>query len=238
MDHTVKAFEADLENLKRLIAEMGGLAEKAVADSVLALGRRDLELAQRVVREDERLDKLQREVEEAAIFLIARRQPVASDLRDVIGALRICSDLERIGDLAKNIAKRAIAIGSDTQPQRLIHGVSHMSQLALEQLKQVLDAYTQKNHGKALSVWKRDEEIDAMYTSIFRELLTYMMEDARNITVCTHLLFTAKNIERIGDHATNISETVYYVASGETLGDERPKGDDSSYTASIPTAAQ
>ncbi|MBX9620000.1 MAG: phosphate signaling complex protein PhoU [Hyphomicrobiales bacterium] len=238
VDHTVKAFEDELENLTRLIAEMGGLAEKAVADSVLALGRRDLDLAGIVVRDDVRLDRLQREVEEAAILLIARRQPVASDLRDVVGALRICSDLERIGDLAKNIAKRVIAMGSGVPPQKLVHGVSHISQIALEQLKHVLDAYTQKDQGKALGVWKRDEEIDAMYTSIFRELLTYMMEDARNITACTHLLFTAKNIERIGDHATNIAETVYYVSTGENLSEDRPKGDDSLYTSSIPTAAQ
>ena len=238
MDHTVKAFETDLENLTRLIAEMGGLAEKAVSDSVLALSRRDLELAQRVVLSDERLDRLQREVEEAAILLIARRQPVAADLRDVIAALRICNDLERIGDLAKNIAKRVLAMGTGVQPQKLVHGVAHISQMALEQLKHVLDAYTQKNGDKAMGVWKRDEAIDAMYTSIFRELLTYMMEDARNITVCTHLLFTAKNIERIGDHATNIAEIVYYVATGDTMAEERPKGDDTSYTGAVPTAAQ
>lgn len=238
VDHTVKAFETDLENLARLIAEMGGLAEKAVADAITSLSRRDTALALSVVRDDIRLDKLQREVEEAAILLIARRQPVASDLRDVVGALRICSDLERIGDLAKNIAKRVIAMGSAVPSQRLVHGVSHISQIALEQLKNVLDAYTQRNRDKALGVWKRDEQIDAMYTSIFRELLTYMMEDARNITACTHLLFTAKNIERIGDHATNIAETVYYVATGENLADDRPKSDESSYTSSIPTAAQ
>lgn len=238
MDHTVKAFEADLENLTRLIAEMGGLVEKAVADSVKALARRDADLALVVVQEDTRIDRLQREVEEAAILLIARRQPVAGDLRDIIGALRISSDLERIGDLAKNVAKRVIAMGAGVPPQKLIHGVSHISQIALEQLKNVLDAFTQKDSSKALGVWKRDEQIDAMYTSIFRELLTYMMEDARNITACTHLLFTAKNIERIGDHATNIAETVYYIAVGESLSDERPKGDESSYTSSISTAAQ
>lgn len=225
-EHIVTAFETELQTLKRMTAEMGGLAEKSIADAVLALSRRDLELAQRVIASDGRIDALQRDIEENAILVIAKRQPMANDLRNVVAALRISNDLERIGDLAKNIGKRVVAMNGAAPLQRLIVSVDNLSRLALEQLKVVLDAYTQSDAEKALGVWKRDTSIDAMYTSIFRELLTYMMEDPRNITPCTHLLFTAKNLERIGDHATNIAETVYYAASGRPLGDDRPKSDE------------
>jgi phosphate transport system protein len=225
-EHTVTAFENELQNLARRIAEMGGLAEKAVTDSVAALGRRDFDLARNVIASDSRIDALQREIEEMTVLVIARRQPVALDLREIVGALRISNDLERIGDLAKNIAKRVLAMRGAVHPHRLVHGVEALSNLALEQLKNVLDAYTLKDRDKALGVWRRDGAIDAMYTSIFRELLTYMMEDPRNITSCTHLLFTAKNIERIGDHATNVAETVYYVVQGQPIADDRPKSDD------------
>ena len=183
------------------------------------------ELAQRVVALDPSVDALQREIEERAILTIARRQPMAVDLREIVGALRVSNDLERIGDLAKNIAKRVIALGAATYPTQVIRGVEHMSDLVLGQLKQVLDAYARRDVGKAMEVWRGDEEIDAVNNSLFRELLTYMMEDPRNITFCTHLLFCAKNIERMGDHATNIAETVYYIAEGRALIDERPKGD-------------
>jgi phosphate transport system protein len=224
-EHTAKAFDVDLQELTRKVAEMGGLAEKEVADAVDALAKRDTTLAQRVMAIDIGTDQLQRDIEEKAILTIARRQPMAVDLREVVAALRLANDLERIGDLAKNIAKRVVALNGDFPPQKLIRGVEHIADLVLEALKDVLDAYAQRDLDKALAVWKGDDKIDAMYTSVFRELLTYMMEDPRNITFCTHLLFCAKNIERMGDHATNIAETVYYMVEGRPLVDERPKGD-------------
>ncbi len=224
-EHTTKAFDADLQELARKVAEMGGLAEKEIADAVDALAKRDTALAQRVMAADVTIDALQREIEEKAILTIARRQPMAVDLREIVAALRVSNDLERIGDLAKNIAKRVVALNGDFPPQKLIRGVEHISDLVLEQLKDVLDSYAQRDVAKAVAVWRGDEGIDAMYTSLFRELLTYMMEDPRNITFCTHLLFCAKNIERMGDHATNIAETVHYMVEGRALTDERPKGD-------------
>jgi phosphate transport system protein len=151
------------------------------------------------------------------------------DLRETISAIRVSGDVERIGDLAKNIAKRVLAIASQFQPQKIVLGVQHMSDLVLGQLKDVLDAYTQQDATMALDVWRRDGAIDALYTSLFRELLTYMMEDPRNISFCTHLLFCAKNIERIGDHTTNIAETIHYLVVGETITAERPKNDQSSF---------
>jgi len=228
-EHTAKAFDTDLHEMTRLVAEMGGLAEKQIADAVDALAKRDGELAQRVVAADPLIDALQREIEEKAILTIARRQPMAIDLRDVVGALRVSNDLERIGDLAKNIGKRVAALTGDFHPQRLIRGVEHMASLVLGQLKGVLDSYAGRDLEAALAVWKGDEEVDALCTSLFRELLTYMMEDPRNITFCIHLMFCAKNIERMGDHATNIAETVYYMIEGRALADERPKGDTTSF---------
>ena len=224
-DHTVKAFDADLESLRSKIAEMGGIAEKMLSDSVTALVRRDTPLAQSVIATDPRLDTLQREVEERAIFTIARRQPLAIDLREIVSALRISGDLERIGDLAKNIGKRVLAIADGFQAQKIVLGVQNISDLVMEQLTDVLDAYAQHDLDRALDVWQRDGQIDALYTSLFRELLTYMMEDPRNITFCAHLLFCAKNIERIGDHTTNIAETLHYLVTGQNLTAERPKGD-------------
>jgi len=224
-EHTAKAFDIDLQEIARKVTEMGGLAEKEIGDAVDALAKRDTALAQRVMAVDLSTDQLQREIEEKAILTIARRQPMAVDLRDIVAALRLANDLERIGDLAKNIAKRVVALNGDFPPQKLIRGVEHLAELVLEQLKDVLDAYAQRDLDKAIVVWRGDDKIDAMYTSVFRELLTYMMEDPRNITFCTHLLFCAKNIERMGDHATNIAETVYYMVEGRALADERPKGD-------------
>jgi phosphate transport system protein len=228
-EHTAKAFDADLQELARSVAEMGGLAEKQVADAITSLAKRDGKLAQAVMAADPAIDNLQREIEEKAILTIARRQPMAVDLREIVGALRVSNDLERIGDLAKNIAKRVVALGTDLQPHKVIRGVEHMADLVLSQLKDVLDAYARRDLAKALEVWRGDEEIDAVNNSLFRELLTYMMEDPRNITFCTHLLFCAKNIERMGDHATNIAETVYYIVEGRALADERPKGDNTSF---------
>ncbi|MGO4573250.1 phosphate signaling complex protein PhoU [Microvirga sp. 2TAF3] len=224
-EHIVSSYDNDLQSLRRRISEMGGIAEKMLVDAIDALVRSDMPLAQTVIASDSRLDVLQREVEESAILTIARRQPLAVDLRETISAIRVSGDVERIGDLAKNIAKRALAIGGQFQAHKIVVGVQHMSDLVLGQLKDVLDAYAQQDTAKALDVWQRDGAIDALYTSLFRELLTYMMEDPRNISFCTHLLFCAKNIERIGDHTTNIAETVHYLVTGETLAIDRPKND-------------
>src|SRR5215468_1427307 len=228
-DHTAKAFDADLQDLGRMVAEMGGLAEKQICDSIDALAKRDVTLAQRTVAQDTQIDTLQREIEERAILTIARRQPMAIDLREIVAALRIANDLERIGDLAKNIGKRVVALDGEFQSQKLMRGLEHMADLVLNQIKDVLDSYARRDVNKALEVWRGDEEIDAVNNSLFRELLTYMLEDPRNIGICIHLLFCAKNIERMGDHATNIAETVHYMVAGRALADERPKGDTTSY---------
>ncbi len=229
--HTAKAFDVDLQDLARMVAEMGGLAEKQVADAVDALAKRDTNLAQRVTAADAAIDALQREIEEKSVLTIARRQPMAIDLRDIVGSLRIANDVERIGDLAKNIAKRVIALNAEFPPPKLIRGVEHMTDLVLEQLKAVLDAYARRDDNKAMAVWRGDEEIDAVCTSVFRELLTYMMEDPRNISFCIHLMFCAKNIERMGDHATNIAETVHYIIDGNPITERRPKGDTTTIAA-------
>ena len=230
-EHIVTAYEDELTELGNKISQMGGLAEKQLTDATEALRSLDLEKARKVIQSDKQIDQIERELEEQAILMIARRQPMAVDLRKIMAAIRISADLERIGDLAKNIAKRVNGLNGEHQPKRLIHGISHMSHLAMEHLNIVLDSYSRSDIEKAVYVWRHDEEIDAMYTSVFRELLTYMMEDPRKITPCTHLLFAAKNIERIGDHATNIAETIYYLVKGEPLTDERPKGDMSPYTS-------
>jgi phosphate transport system protein len=228
--HIVSSFDTELDGLRASIAEMGGIAEKMLADSVRALVHQDVTLAQEVIASDKRLDQLQREIEERAILTIARRQPLAVDLREVVSVLRIASDIERIGDMGKNVGKRVIAVSGHFQPQKSMVGIENMRDLAQGQLKDVLDAYTQKDENKATDVWRRDGAVDALYTSLFREFLTYMMEDPRNITYCTHLLFCAKNIERIGDHTTNIAETVFYLVTGRSLPTERPKNDHSSFT--------
>ena len=234
-EHTAKAFDIDLQELTQRVAEMGGLAEKEIADAVAALVKRDVGLAAQVVASDSAIDALLREIEEKATLTIARRQPMAIDLREIVGALRVSNDLERVGDLAKNIGKRVAAISGDFHPAKLIRGVEHMSDLALERLKQVLDAYASHDLAAAHAVWNGDEEIDAMCTSLFRELLTYMMEDPRNITFCIHLMFCAKNIERMGDHATNIAETVHYMIEGHPLADPRPKGDTTVFASMPPS---
>jgi phosphate transport system protein len=233
-EHTAKAFDSDLQELTRLVAEMGGLAERMIVESVDALIRRDIVLGKRVVAADAEIDNLQHVIEERAVLTIARRQPMAVDLREIVGAMRVCNDLERIGDHAKHIGKRVVALGGDLYPQTLIRGVEHMADLVLAQIKQVLDAYASRNLQGALAVWKGDEEVDALCTSLFRELLTYMMEDPRNISFCIHLMFCAKNIERIGDHATNIAETVFYMIEGQQILDKRPKGDMTTFATTVP----
>jgi phosphate transport system protein len=231
--HTAKAFDADLTELARKVSEMGGLAEKEIADAVDALARRENDRAKKAISLDQSIDELQREIEEKAILTIARRQPMAVDLREIVAALRVANEIERIGDLAKNIGKRVLALTGDFPSPKLIRGFEHMAALVLGQLKQVLDSYATRDLTTALAVWSRDEEVDAMCVSLFREILTYMMEDPRNITFCIHLLFCAKNIERMGDHATNIAETVYYMIEGHPIAAQRPKGDTTSF-AGVP----
>lgn len=228
-EHIVKAYDDDLASLTSMLAQMGGIAEEQLSRSIEALARRDTKLADRVIQADEKLDAMEVAVEEKAILTIAKRQPMARDLRVIMVAIRIASDLERIGDLAKNIAKRSHAI-YDHIPRRLTKGLEHMGELSQSQVKLVLDAFAATDDAKALEVWRHDEDIDALYNSIFRELLTYMMEDPRMIGACTHLLFAAKNIERIGDHATNIAENIYYLVNGEILKEQRPKKDRTSMT--------
>ncbi len=229
-DHIVTSYEEELALLDKKIAHMGGLAEHSLGLAFDALERRDPRLAESVVAADKNIDALEREIEEQVIQMVARRQPMADDLRHVMAALRITVDLERIGDLAKNMAKRALTIAHESHPKPLMTGLRHMVELALTQLKAVLDAYADRDAEKALAVWRGDEQIDAMYNSLFRELLTYMMEDPRSIGLSTHLLFGAKNIERVGDHTTNIAETVHYLVRGVNITDERPKADQTSTT--------
>ena len=228
-DHIVRAYDEDLAALKTMLAQMGGLAEEQLDGAIEALVKRDTALADKIIAGDARIDVLEQQIEEKAILTIAKRQPMARDLREIMVAIRISSDLERIGDLAKNTAKRTHAI-SDALPRKLVSGLTRMGLLAQEELKNILDAYAQADSEKAMAVWRADEDLDALYNSIFRELLTYMMEDPRNIGLCTHLLFGAKNLERIGDHATNIAENIYYLVNGKSIAEERPKKDQTSVT--------
>lgn len=223
--HIVSAYDEELKFLAKRIAAMGGHAERMVEQAVAALVSGDQNLAQKVIRDDIVLDEGQREIDDKAILIIARRQPMATDLREIVGAIRISADLERVGDLGKNVAKRVMAVTDGREATSLYRGLEALANLALIQLKEVLDVYASRSVDKIGLMRDRDEQIDAMYTSLFRELLTYMMEDPRNITSCTHLLFCAKNIERIGDHATNIAETIYYIVTGDQMPSERPKED-------------
>ncbi len=229
-EHIVRSYDQELELLDKKIAQMGGQVEQELAQGFDALERRDPKLAEAVAASDRKVDALEREIQELTILMIARRQPMAVDLRHIMTVLKIAGELERTGDLAKNIAKRALAISGETHPKSLMTGLKHMVELALSQLKDVLDAFAERDADKAVAVWNRDERIDAMYNSLFRELLTYMMEDPRNIGLCTHLLFAAKNIERVGDHTTNIAEDVHYLVHGFPLAEDRPKGDDTAST--------
>lgn len=232
-DHTTKVFDADLVKLTQKVAEMGGFAQKQITDAMEALARRDLLLAHQVVAADAVVDDMQRQIEEKAVETIALRQPMAIDLRAIVAMLRIANDLERIGDLAKNIGKRAIAMGNQHSQRTWMRGLRHMTTLAVAQLASVLDSFVGRSPLKALEVWKSDKDIDALYVSLFRELLTYTLEDPGSISMCIHLLFCAKNIERIGDHTTNIAEAVHYMVEGHAIVGERPKGDMSSYSSEL-----
>jgi phosphate transport system protein len=224
-EHTVRAFGEKLEQLGADLQRMGGLAESQTADAFNAIVRRDTQLAQVVIDRDGKLDAAQREIDKRATLLLALRQPMAIDLREVLSAMKIAADLERIGDLARNIAKRTLVL-NQSEPVQLTRSIDRMGRIANARLKDVLDSYAKRSIASAVHVWEQDDEIDAHYTSLFRELLTYMMEDPRTISSCAHLLFVAKNIERIGDHCTNIAETVHYLITGEEIARERPKADD------------
>jgi phosphate transport system protein len=225
-EHIVKAYEDELNMLTAECARMGGLTEAAVADALEAVVRRDQQMADSVVARDERLDVLQADIERKAIRMIALRQPLANDLRRTVAAMKIANNLERVGDLAKNIAKRTIVIIDSDPMVPLTRSIERMGRLVVTRLKEVLDAYTASDLDRAMSVWSRDDEVDEHYNSLFRELLTYMMGDPRTITACAHLLFVAKNLERIGDHATNIAEIIHYEITGdEAIGAARPKTD-------------
>ena len=223
MEHTVRAYDDELDAISAELSRMGGLAEAEVADSLRAITQHDPTLAETVIASDARLDSAEREIERKSIRLIALRQPVADDLRRIVSAMKISSNLERCGDLAKNIAKRALVIAEADPVTPLTASIERMGELVASRLKDVLDALGSRQVEGAVAVWKQDHEIDEHYEAIFRELLTYMMADPRTITACAHLLFVAKNLERIGDHATNIAEILHYEITGLDLGDDRPK---------------
>jgi phosphate transport system protein len=234
-EHIVKSYEQDLKRLQGLITEMGGLVESEVALACEAVVERDTAAASRAVEMDPRVDAMEHEVETFVIRLLALRQPMAQDLRNIVATLKITGDLERIGDYAANVAKRSLVLSTFQLPLSMA-GLAHMAQLVQENLKTVMDAVGESDTDKAMEVWRSDERIDDIYNALFRELITYMMEDPRNITPCTHLLFVAKNLERIGDHATNIAENLYYAVKGEELSGARPKGDQSAYAVVRPPA--
>ncbi|HUZ63528.1 MAG TPA: phosphate signaling complex protein PhoU [Acetobacteraceae bacterium] len=231
--HIVKSFEQDLNRLHDMLTQMGGLVETQVANAARAVIERDPAAASRAVEDDPKVDAMEREVEQFAIRLLALRQPMAADLRHIVAALKMTGDLERIGDYAANVAKRSLVLNEFALPYTLT-GFAHMARLVQDNLKTIIDAVGENDPDKAVEVWRSDQMIDDVYTGIFRELITYMMEDARNITPCTHLLFIAKNMERIGDHATNIAENAYYAVTGESLPDARPKGEASAYAVIRP----
>lgn len=230
--HTVRAYDEELGTLSSKINQMGGIAEAMLVDAVDALAKHDVTKARSVIERDVQLDSIQHDIEELAVLIIARRQPMANDLRHIMGTIRIASDIERIGDLVKNIAKRVTVIEERFLGVRSVTGIQHMTHLVLGQVKAVLDSFAQNNPDLARHVWLHDGEVDTLNNSLFRELLTYMMEDPRAITFSTHLLFIAKNIERAGDHATNIAETVYFIETGQQLSGPRPKGDSSVFAVS------
>jgi phosphate transport system protein len=237
-EHIIKSYDEELRRLDNTITQMGGLAETQLATAIEAVVKRDSRLAAEVVEGDSRVDQLEHDIEGLAVRLLALRQPMAVDLRQILAALKISSDLERIADYAANVAKRSIVL-NQAPLVKPAFAIPRMGRLGQAMIKDILDAYVERDADKALVVWARDEEIDEMYTSLFRELLTYMIEDPRNITACTHLLFIAKNIERIGDHATNIAETLYFMVHGTPLHQLRPKRDRTSMaSAPAPAAAE
>ena len=216
-EHIVTSYEDELTNMQKTISEMGGMVEQAITDAATALLRLDHKAAQDVRAFDKKIDEMQQRINDMAVSIIARRQPMAADLRMVVTSIQVANDLERTGDMAKQLAKRALQIEALGLAPKFYNGVKHMTDLVARQLKAALDAYAHRDSAAAVEVCNRDDEVDAMYTSLFRELLTYMMEDPRNITQCTHLLFCTKSLERVGDHATNIAEAAYYLETGRHL---------------------
>ena len=221
--HIVRSYEQELDQLRGMIARMGGLVESQTANAIAAVLNRDGEAAQHAMEQDPEVDALEREIEGRAIRLLALRAPMAQDLREIVSTLKVTSDLERIGDYAANVAKRSLRIGR-IGPELSLGGLRSMGRLVQESLRMAIDALSQNDRDKAIEVWNSDKAVDELYTAMFRELITYMMEDPRNITSCTHLLFIAKNLERIGDHSTNIAEQVHYAVTGEMLPTKRPRG--------------
>jgi len=222
-DHIVSAFTEELDRLSADILRMGGIVEKMIVDSCKAVLHNDLDLAAEVIDRDPEVDRMEAELERQVVSLIARRQPMAHDLRSVFAALKVVGELERIGDLSKNIGKRALSLDTAVSPA-MRSGVARMAQPVSRQLHQVLNAYASANAAEAKAVWESDDEIDQHYNALFREMLTYMIEDPRSISDGAHMLFMAKNLERIGDHCTNIAEFVYFQITGENLiPQERPK---------------
>ena len=232
-EHIVRSYAQDLVALRDRIAQMGGLVEAQVAAAAAAVVHQDSAAATQAMEQDPAVDALERDVETQVIRKLALRQPMAQDLRQIVAALKITAALERIGDYATNVAKRSIVLGQFALPFSL-SGIAHMTRMVQESLKLIVDAVGENDEAKAMQVWRSDQAVDDIYNAIFRELVTYMMEDPRNITPCTHLLFIAKNLERIGDHATNIAETVHYAVTGEALPESRPKGDMSAYAVIRP----
>jgi phosphate transport system protein len=215
-DHTVKSYDQQLNLLTRKIIEMGGLVEQQLASAIDALASRDIELAARVIEHDDRVDDLEEEIDTLAIRLLATRQPMAIDLRLIAMAMKISNDLERIADYAVNIAKRIERLAR-VPPVQSQYVIPRMAQITQAMIKEVLDAYVERDAARAVAAWHRDDEVDAMYNSLFRELSTYMLEDPRNITACIDLLFIAKNLERVGDHTTNIAEKIHYMVHGQRI---------------------
>jgi len=219
-EHTIGSYDEELTRLAESIAEMGGVVEASISNATLALLKLDQAIAQQTIAADKQIDAMQRKIDETAVSMIARRQPVAEDLRAIITSIHVANDLERMGDMAKQIARRSLQIETLSLAPKFYNGVKHMNDLVLRQVKAALDAYATRDAAAAVEVCNSDDEIDALYTSLFRELLTYMMEDPRVITQCTHLLFCGKSLERAGDHATNIAEAAYYLETGRQLSSE------------------
>jgi len=224
-EHIVKSYEDELNGLSAECVRMGGLAEAQVADAVNSVVKRNQDLASAVVARDDKLDEAERDIERRTIRLIALRQPVADDLRRAMAAMKVAANLERCGDLAKNIAKRTLVIIESDPLTPLTRSIERMGKLVQGRLTSVIDAYSRSDLERALAVWSQDDEVDEHYNALFRELLTYMMGDPRTITACAHMLFVAKNLERIGDHATNIAEIVHYEITGAEMTGGRPKTD-------------
>jgi phosphate transport system protein len=228
MPHIVKSFDAELGKLEEGLARMGGLAEAQLSSAIEALDNRDSDLAERVMRNDGKVDEGQIFIDEQTVKVLALRAPVADDLRTVVAALKMAGELERIADLAANAAKRSLVLNQlpSVAPMR---SLIRLGRLAQAMVKDVVDSYLEHNADKALEVRERDQELDDVYSALFREILTYMMEDPRTITPCSHLMFIAKNLERIGDHATNIAELTYFRVTGAQVGSERTKKDVSAF---------